>query len=894
MIPEGEWRSRVPPLAELLFKVVTPARERCFVLGDLSEEFVRMMMAGTSRRAAKWWYWQQLFGSVGPGVRRIVRRQRPGRQSRKYRPFGNCGLNLRLAWRGLTRRPLFTVVAATTLALGIGANTTVFSIVNSMLLHPLPYPEPEQLVTLNHIYPSQDLVVGVSPPGFRDYRDRTQSFESVAITRDGSATLTGAGEPVRVVGSRVSADYFRVYGVAPALGRSFLPEEDSPGNQHVLVISDGFWKLRLGGDPNVLDRSIVLNDESYHVVGVMPSGFEDFFNRDAEFWMPIALSPEQFGDDYRFTENQESVARLKPGITVAMATREVGNLAETILSELSRPSSDWSVRVTSLQEKKTAGYRPTLLVLFGAVGFVLLITCANVANLLLARAIGRQKEIAIRKALGASRGHVIGQLLAESLVLSCFGGAAALLIAYWSTGALVRFGPDVLASAEIVLDLRVLLFTLGVALVAGVLFGLAPAVQGARGDLQSTLREGGQASRADRSGNRLRHLLIVGEFAVALVLLACSGLMIRTISQLRQVDPGFNPDHVLTANILLPHARYPDATTRNAFYDQLMSELSATPGITDAATTSVLPFSGNWGTASFSVEGYVPRGDDPPIWGDIRFASAGFARAMQIPVLEGRFFDATDGPRSPPVAVVDNELARRFWPDENPIGKRVTFGDPTDPNATWFTVIGVVGHTLHAGLDDDVRIQLYFSSRQFWNHHATLVLRTDADPEAMAQTVRRAVFSVDPAQPIFDVRTMENLIEESMGNRQFLKTLLTLFSGLAILLASLGVYGVMSHTVRERSRELGLRTALGATRPALFTLVMKSGLGLAGVGSLLGVGAALMLTRLMESQLFGVDAIDPGTLFVAAGILLGVAGLAICIPANRAARMDPLENLRIE
>ena len=627
----------------------------------------------------------------------------------------------------------------------------------------------------------------------------------------------------------------------------------------------------------------------------MPTGFTDFFNPDADFWMPIALPPERFGDDYRFTENQQSVARLKPGITVAMAAREMGNLAETLLAELSRQDSDWTVRVTSLHDKKTASYRSTLLVLFGAVGFVLLITCANVANLLLVRAIGRRKETAIRKALGASRGQVIRQLIVESLALSSVGGAVALLLAYWSIGALVRLGPEVLASAEIVIDLRVLLFTLGVALAAGVLFGLVPAVQGTGGDLQGTLREGGQASRADRSGHQLRRLLIVGEFALALVLLTGSGLMIRTIAQLRQIDPGFNPDHILSASILLPQARYPDGTSRTAFYDQLFSELSAKPGISAAATTTVLPFSRNWGTASFGVEGYVPRDNDPPTWGDVRFVSADFARTMEIPVLEGRFFDVTDGPRSQPVVVIDEEMARSLWPDQSPIGKRVTFGDPSNPRVRWITVIGVVGHTLHAGLDDDVRVQLYGSRRQFWGHQTNaLVLRTGTEPEAMVQTVRQAVFAVDPTLPIFEIRTMENLITESIGNRQFLKTLLTLFSGFAILLASLGVYGVMSHTVRERSRELGLRMALGATRPALFSLVIKSGLGLAVIGVSLGVGGSLLLTRLMESQLFGVDATDPVTLAVVAGILLGVAVFAICLPAYRAARVDPLENLRTE
>jgi len=803
--------------------------------------------------------------------------------------------DFRYGTRRLIRSPAFSVIVIVTLALGIGANTTIFSIVNSLLLRPLPYPEPGQLVTLNHIYPSVDLVAGVSPPGFRDYRDRTQSFASVAITRGWSANLTGVGEPVRVTGSRVSADYFKTYAVAPAIGRSFLAEEDNPGNEHVVVLSDAFWKLRLGSDPDVLAKTVLLNDESYQVIGVMPPQFEDFFNRDREYWVPIALPPEQFGPDFRFSENQQSVARLRPDVTVALAAREISNLAETIKSELSRDyPPDWTVRVTSLHDSMRSGYRTTLLVLLGAVGFVLLITCANVANLLLARGIGRQKEIAIRQALGASQGQVARQLLAESMVLSLVGGAAGLLVAAWGMKTLVSIGPQVLRSTPIALDARVLLFTLGVALVAGILFGLAPALQGTRSDVQRTLREGGQSSRADRTGHGVRQALIVAEFALALILLAGSGLMIKTIAGLRQVDPGFRPDHILAASIQLPQIRYPDVASTAAFYDRLLSELAAQPGIKAAATTSVLPFGGNWSTSSFSVEGYVPDDNSPPPWGDIRVVSPGYAATLEIPLIQGRFFDLTDGPESQLVAVVDEEMVRRFWPSQDPIGKRITFDDADDPDAQWITVIGVIGHTLHAGLDDDIRIQIYGSARQFGGRGADIVLRTETDPESMVSTLRQTVLAVDASQPISNVRVMEELVTESIGNRRLLMMLLTLFSALAMLLASLGIYGIMAHMVRERARELGLRMALGATRTALFNLVLGGGLRLAGIGLLLGVAGSLVLTRVMQSQLFNVAATDPITLAVVVGILLAVAVLAICIPANRAARVDPIANLRSE
>ncbi len=806
----------------------------------------------------------------------------------------NWWQDIRWGARRLVRSPIFSLTVILTLALGIGANTTIFSIVNSLLLTPQPYPEPEQLVLLNHTYPSVDLVAGVSAPGFRDYRERSGCFTNVALSRGWGANFTGAGAPVRVNGGRVSAAYFATYSIAPMLGRAFLPEDDVPGNQYVVVLSHGFWKRNLGGDREAIGRSVQLNDEPYEIIGIMPQNFADFFNQERELWIPIALPPETFSEEFRSNENQQAIARLRPGVSVAAAGNEIAALAETIKAELPDAfPADWTVAVNGIDEAATSNYRAVLLVLLGAVGFVLLITCANVANLLLARGIDRRKELAIRKALGAERAQVIRQAITESLILSLAGGAAGLLLAFWGIRALVGIGPEILASTAINIDGRVLLFTLGVAMLCGLLFGLAPALQAGGQEIQRILREGGRGSHSDRSGN-LRRLLIAGEFAISLILLTGAGLMIQSVARLHQVDPGFKPDHLLAADIQISPARYQDRGAQAVFFDQLLGSIEAVPGVRAAATTTVLPFGGNWSTSSFTVEGYLPDDNSPEPWGDIRVVSPSYAETLEIPILRGRFFAANDVPDSQPVVVVDTEMARRFWPGQDPIGKRLTFDDPETEEVSWITVIGVIGHTLHTGLDDQPRVQLHFSSRQYPNLGGTIVIRTATKPESLIPAVRAAVLAVDTNLPISAVRIMDDLITSSTGNRKLLMQLLTLFSGLAMILAALGIYGIMAHMVRERSRELGLRAALGATRRDLFGLVIKRGMSLAGVGLAVGIAGSLALTRLLQSQLFGVDAYDAATLITVVAALSGIALLAIFIPATRAACTDPIQNLRID
>ena len=803
--------------------------------------------------------------------------------------------NINYALRLLAKNPAFSAVIVLTLALGFGANTTVFSILNGLLLRPLPYPAPDDLVTVSHVYPTQGIQPGVSVPGFRDYRDRTQLFERVGITRGWAVNLTGIGEPERVSGNRVTPGYLQAYGAAPALGRLFVPEEGQAGNERVVVVSHGFWTRRLGSSQDAVGNTLVLNDQTYEIVGVMPPAFHDFFNCNRELWVPLVLGPEEFTDNRRILEIQSMVARMRPGVTVETAARELTSLAETIKAELPNTyPPDWTLMVMTLDELQKRQIRATLWILFGAVGFVLLITCANVANLLLARSVGRKKEVAIRKALGADRGQLLRQLLTESVVLSVLGGLLGLLIAVWGIGAITALSPSMPTRAMVGIDTTVLLFTLFTSLGVGVLFGLAPAAQGVVLDIQQTLREGGQASQSDRGGHALRRGLIVAEFALALVLLAGAGLMIRSITHLRRIDPGFNPDNLLTASIQIPTARYPDAQSHLTFFDQLLPRLETTPGVTSAATTSFVPLSGGDATSVFSIFGYVPNSTEDRPWGEIRVVSPGFAKTMGIPVLRGRFFDQTDGPDATAVAVVDEEMVRRWWPNEDPLGKRVGFGNPQNEDGNWAEVIGVIGHTKDFALVGENRVQIYFSSRQAPGPGARLLIRTERDPTATIPAARQAVYSVDSDQPISDVRVMEGFIADSLGNRRFLMVFLSLFSGLALFLASLGIYGIMSHVVRERSRELGLRMALGATRSGLFALVLTGGMKLAGVGLALGLGGAYALTRLLRSQLYNVEPTDPLTLLMVVGVLLSVAVLAICLPANRAARVDPMTNLRTE
>jgi putative ABC transport system permease protein len=808
--------------------------------------------------------------------------------------------DLRYSLRRLAKSPAFTAIVVLTLALGIGANTAIFSAVNAVLLRPLPYREPQQLVTIEHAYPSLDLEAPVSVPGFLDYQKRGRSFESMAVQTGWQANLTGVGEPVRMQGQRVTGKFFVTLQVPALLGRTLQPGEDSAGREHVAVVSYDAWQRIFGADPAIVGRNLSLNGESYEVVGVMPSGFRDFFNRTAEIWAPLVFTADQMTDENRTHEFLNLTSRLKPGVPVEQAAGEMRTLAEQLKREYpDNYATDWSLLVTGLSLQATGDVRPALLVLLGAVGFVLLIACANVANLLLARAAARSKEIAVRTALGATRERLLRQLLTESIIVSLAGGAVGLLLAYLGVRSLVAMDIGNLPrSEEIGIDGTVMIFTLAISLLAGVLFGLAPAIHTVTPDVHGALKEGGRGTTADRGSHALRRSLVVTEVALALTLLTGAGLLLKSFARLQGVDPGFDPTNLLTFNIALPQTRYANDTTQAGFFDQVLPAIARVPGVLDVGATSVMPFGGSWSTGSFEIEGYQPPENQPGPWGDIRVVSPQFFETMRIPLLRGRYLTDQDRDRSRPVAVIDQEFVRRYWPNVDPLGKRFTFGPPDGVTDTtqneWIEVVGVVGHTAHEGLDADARLQLYLPYRQVTFPFMAVAVRTQGNPERYVNLVRQAVRSVDPDQPISGVSNMEELLSKSVGQRRLSMMLLSLFSGIALVLASIGIYGVMSYSVTQRARELGVRIALGADRGTVLRLVLRQGMKLALLGIGIGLGAALALTRLIESQLYGVAATDPATFGLVAAVLATTALLANLIPAVRAMRTDPAVILREE
>jgi putative ABC transport system permease protein len=802
---------------------------------------------------------------------------------------------LRYGARRLRLSPAFTAIVVVTLALGIGANTAIFSVVNAVLLRPLPYREPDQLITIEHHYPSLPLDAPVSALGFSEYRDKTRSFDGMAVQTGWGANLTGFGDPERLQASRVTGQYFSTLGVPAARGRTIVPGEDAEGKDRVVVLSDALWHRLFAGDPAAIGKKLQLNGNSYDIIGIMPPGFRDFFNRTAELWVPLAFTPQQLGGG-RTNEWLSLTGRLKPGVSIEAAKTEMKVFAEQLKKSYTESyPPDWTLKVTSLNQKATGGIRPALLILLGAVGFVLLIACANVANLLLARAASRQKEVAIRTALGATRWHLVRQLLVESVLLAVIGGTLGLLLAWIGVRSLAA-GPltQLVGAASVSIDGMVLGFTIVLSIITGLLFGVVPAVQISMTRFHDTLKEGGRSVSADRGSHAVRRLLVVAEVALALMLLAGAGLLIKSFSRILGVSPGFDARNVLTMNISLPAARYPNDTARLAFWDQALPKIAAIPGVRAVGGTSTMPFGGGWSTGSFNVEGYTPKPQENSPWGDIRLATPGFADALRIPLKKGRFINEQDLPSSPGVVVVDEEMVRRYWPNTEPVGKRIYFDPPDGQPIQYIEVVGVVAHAKQEALDAEDRVQLYFPYKQRAQGFMSIAIRTDVAPQTIVSAVKQAVQSVDKDQPLANVRTMEQLLSESVGQRRLSMLLLGLFAVIALALATIGIYGVMSYSVAQRSRELGIRMALGAARGNVLQLVMRQGMSLVIIGLVLGILGALGLTRLLATQLFGVEPTDPATFTIVAVGLGLVALVATLVPAMRATRVDPLVALRQE
>jgi len=806
--------------------------------------------------------------------------------------------DLRFGFRTLSRKPGFTVVAIIALALGIGANTAIFSVVNSVLLRPLAYQDPEALVVINHDYPKINLKASVSAIGYTHYRDNAKSFESVVAMTGGGFNLTGGGDPEQVNGSRITHNFFSALGAEARLGRVFLPEEDQLGKNKIVVLSHGFWQRRFGGDPGIVNKNITLNDESYTVVGVMPPNFQ--FGRElgqvVDLWTPIAFTPQQLSYNNLTNENLFVFARLKRGVTIGQAQAELDTIAANLRRQYlpwAASRSEWGLTTQYLSELVVGDIRLALWILMGIVGLVLLIACANVANLLLARAADRQKEMAIRTALGAGRRRVIRQLLTESALLALMGGAIGLLLAWLGINALVKVNQvQIPRASEIGVDWRALAFTLGVSLLTGFVFGLVPALQISKADLHETLKEGG---RTGSSGARawVRNTLVVMEMALALVVLVSAGLLVRSFWRVQQVNPGFAPQNTLAMSLVLPATKYKEPVQRVNFYKEALQRIRALPGVQSAGATSILPLSGNNSSGSFQIEGRViPQGQSSP-HGDRWAATTDYFSTMRIPIIRGRFFDDRDTMESQPVAIIDETMAKKYWPDEDPLGKRITFqGGPNNP--IWREIVGIVGHVKHKGLDGESRVQYYIPHSQTQNAFMSLVVRASVDPTSLTGAVRGAISGLDRDLPVFRVKTMEQFVSESMAQRRFAMALVGIFAAVAMALACVGLYGVLSYSITQRLREIGIRMALGARGSDVLRLVVGQGMLLALAGVALGSVAAFLLTRLMANLLFAVTASDPLTFVTIASLLTLVALVACFAPARRATKVDPIVALRYE
>ena len=798
--------------------------------------------------------------------------------------------DIRYGVRMLIRKPGFTVIAVLTLALGIAATTATFTVVDAVLLRKLPVTDPDRLVVVHNHLPKLNLPrAPVSAPHFVDYSRQTDAFESTAAFATRNFNLTGVSMPERLQAGRVTATFFPTIGINPVAGRFFTPEEDRTGNERVAVLSTGLWKRLFSSNTSALNGSIQLNGANYQLIGVAPEAIEELYP-NVDLWIPMAFTERELSQERRGSLVFTMLARLKPETSITHAQAIMSGVAK---SQSGVDTDIFNIEVRSLTDEYVSDFRRPLFVLLCAVIAVLLISCANVANLLLARATVRGHEIAVRAALGARRSRIVRQLLTESLLIALLGGVCGMFLAFWGTKALLALAPSTLPRVSAVqVDLRILLISFGASVLCGVIFGLAPALTASKTDLVSSLKESERTDSPSSTRQWLRRAFVVSQVAIALVLLISAGLLVRSFGKLLDVQPGFDPQNVLTLRLSLPGSQYDKAPKVAAFYDDVLARVSAMPGVVQAGAAFQPPFTPGGDNSVFSIRGWQANAGDPPPHADYAFVSSNYFRAMKIPILKGRDFEPADmragnyfAPNS--VAIIDEELARRFWPNGDAIGGGISWSR----EGPWATIVGICATTQLRDLTEPSQGTFYLPS-YMWG--STLVVRTAGDPRPLTAAIRDHVLAVDPNQPVYDVKTMEERVAVTLETRRFAVVLLGIFGALGLLLAAIGLYGVLAFTVSQRTREIGIHMALGAPARDVMFMVMKQGLWLVLVGVVLGVAGAYAATRAIRSLLFEVGPTDPLT-FVVVLLLLGFVGLIACyVPARRATKVDPLVALRYE
>jgi putative ABC transport system permease protein len=805
--------------------------------------------------------------------------------------------DVRYGARMLVKSPGFTAIAVLTLALGIGANTAIFSIVNGVLLKPLPYPEPQQLLTVWSRFTGIGLPDdrnAISAPEFRDIQELSHSFSEVAAMTDASFNIAG-GRPERIEGEQVSPSLFPMLGIRPALGRVFTPEEAQPGRDQELLLGYGLWVRRFGGDPSVIGRTLDVNGHSMAIVGVLPKGFD--FPLKAEMWQPLAFSPDDLSPNNRGNHGYVVLGRVKPGLSIEQARLDMEAAGREVMARnptYPYAKFNFTFLLVPLLEQTVGDVQAALWVLCGAVGFVLLIACVNIASLLLGRASAREREMAIRTALGARRGRIVRQLLTESLLLAGLGGLVGLILAPFALREIVQVGNVALPRmANVKIDGGVLLFTVAVSFLTGIIFGLFPAWHSARGTPYAELKEGGRTSSEGGSSGRIRQVLVVCETALSVVLLVGAGLLMHSFLRVLGVDPGFHADRVLTMRVSLPDETYGKPEQVSAFYREVVRRIDNLPGVQAAGATAALPLSGQGSSGTITIDTQAVSMDQRTPEADWRPVTPGYFKAIGITVLRGRGFAESDTETSAPVAIIDDTLAHAFFPNEDPVGKRLHLGGMKSASP-WRTIVGVVAHVHYRELEAPSRVQLYWPEVQQPFNTMSLAIRTSVNPLSLAGAVRQEILAVDPNQPVYQIRSMEELRSDWLSQRFLALLLVGLFAALAVILAAVGIYGVMSYAVTRRTHEMGIRMALGAQPRDIMGMILSQGTVLMAVGLGAGIVLAFGLTRLMSALLYGVTSTDP-LAYVGGAILLAIVALAACyIPARRATHVDPMVALRYE